>query len=81
MNKLKKLEDAAGAVKQAANESGAFVPEIQMWLVSTGGFTPEVLKYVEDREDIYFSDYEGINGIFRAFGGNYDIPVFKNEDE
>jgi hypothetical protein len=77
INQVKKLEDAARAVKLEAEESGYAAPDIQMWLVSTGGFTQEVLEYVRDRADIFCSDYEGINGIFRAFGGNYNIPVFK----
>jgi len=77
MEKVKKLEYAAEALKQEAAESGLTVPGVQMWLVSSGGFTGEVLQYVKDREDIYHSDHDGINGIFRAFGGNYNIPVFK----
>ncbi|MCP4108485.1 MAG: hypothetical protein GY749_44385, partial [Desulfobacteraceae bacterium] len=43
-----------------------------------GGFTREVLKYGRERKDIFFSDYEGINSIFRVYGGNYNIPVFKD---
>ncbi|QTA84206.1 restriction endonuclease [Desulfonema magnum] len=74
-----KLEDAAVALRQEAEELGRTVPDIQMWLVSTGGFTGEVAEYVREREDIFFSDYEGINGIFRAYGGNYNIPVFKEQ--
>ena len=54
-----------------AKDADRSIPEIQMWLVSTGGFTQEVLAYVKDREDIYVSDYDGINGIFRA------APFFK----
>ncbi|KPA11544.1 hypothetical protein MHK_008221, partial [Candidatus Magnetomorum sp. HK-1] len=45
--------------------------------VSTGGFTDEVLAYVGKRSDIYCSDYDGINNIFCAYGGNYKIPIFK----
>ena len=78
INQLKKLEDAADALKQEIKESGAVVPDTQMWLVSTGGFTQEVLDYVKDRKDIFFSDHEGINSIFRAYGGNYNIPVFNS---
>ncbi|MCP4109989.1 MAG: hypothetical protein GY749_31450 [Desulfobacteraceae bacterium] len=74
---VKKLEDAAAAFQQEAGESGHTVPEIQMWLISAGGFTREVLKYAGGRKDIFFSDYEGINSIFRGYGGNYNIPVFK----
>ncbi len=49
---------------------------LQLWLVSAGGFTGETLAYLSSREDIYASDYDGINNIFQAFGGNYTIPVF-----
>jgi predicted transcriptional regulator len=73
-----KLSKAADALKQESEEAGHPVPEIRMWLISTGGFTQSVLDYAKDREDIYVSDHDGINGIFRAFGGNYDIPVFVN---
>jgi len=73
-----KLEQAAEALKQEAEESGVTVPEIRMWLVSTGGFTQEALEYVRARENIYFSDHQGINSIFRAYGGNYNIPIFKD---
>ena len=76
MGQVEKLEDAAQALRQEAEDTGLPVPDIQMWLVSTGGFTGEVLEHVRDREDAYFSDHEGINGIFRAYGGNYNIPVF-----
>jgi len=76
IKQLKKLENTSMALKQEAEESGLAVPEIRMWLVSTGGFTREVLEYVINREDIYYSDHEGINSIFRAYGGNYNIPVF-----
>ncbi|MCP4104141.1 MAG: hypothetical protein GY749_01165 [Desulfobacteraceae bacterium] len=78
IRQVKKLEYAAAAFRKESEESGHPVPEIQLWMVSTGGFTKEVLKYARDRADIFFSDYEGINGIFRAFGGNYNIPVFKD---
>ncbi|CAN2050594.1 P-loop domain-containing protein [Candidatus Magnetomoraceae bacterium gMMP-1] len=78
IKQVKKLEYAAKALKQEAEESKISIPEIRMWLVSTGGFTQEVLEYVRDREDIYISDYKGINSIFREYGGNYNIPMFKD---
>ncbi|MCP4750431.1 MAG: hypothetical protein GY866_06035, partial [Proteobacteria bacterium] len=78
VRQVEKLERAAEALRQEAEEAGLTVPVIQMWLVSTGGFTGEVLEYVKDREDVYYSDHEGINGIFRMYGGNYNIPVFKD---
>ncbi|MDM8524524.1 hypothetical protein QUF80_14235, partial [Desulfococcaceae bacterium HSG8] len=76
---VRKLEQAADALRQEAADAELTVPEIQMWLISTGGFTGEVLEYVKDRSDIFFSDYEGINGIFGMYGGNYRIPVFKKD--
>lgn len=77
MNQVRKIEAAAKALKEEAAEEGRTVPEIRIWVVSTGGFTDEVIAYVRDREDMYSSDYEGINGLFRAYGGGYDIPVFQ----
>jgi len=74
LKQVKKLESAARALKLEAKEIQV---KVQLWLVSTGGFTDRVLSYVNDRDDIYYSDYEGINGIFRFYGGNYQIPVFK----
>ena len=74
---VEKLEKAGEALKQEAMDAEFSAPGIRMWLVSTGGFTKEVIDYVKDREDIYYSDYEGINDIFQAYGGNYKIPVFK----
>ena len=76
MNQVKKLERAADAAMREATEMGATPPDIQMWLISTGGFTDNVLKYVKKRKDMYCSDHDHINAIFRFYGGNYDIPVF-----
>jgi hypothetical protein len=80
IKQVHKLERAAEAIKQEAQEAGGTIPTIRMWLVSTGGFTGEVLEYIQDRKDIYYSDHEGINGIFMACGGNYRIPVFQESD-
>lgn len=78
MQQVEKLEQAAEAFKQEAQDVGRPIPAIQMWLVATGGFTKDVMNYVDVRDDIYSSDYEGINKIFQAYGGNYKIPVFKS---
>ena len=75
MPQVKKLEAAAEAVKQDARECGRSIPDIQLWLVSTGGFTPGVMRYAATRNDIYVSGYDDINAIFRAYGGNYRIPA------
>ena len=77
MNQVEKLEKAKEALKQEEEDRGVSIPEVQMWLGSTGGFTQDLLDYVKECEDIYYSDYEGINNIFQAYGGNYKIPVFK----
>ncbi|MCP4346471.1 MAG: hypothetical protein GY795_13200 [Desulfobacterales bacterium] len=77
IKQVEKLEQAASALQQEHREYGSEVPDMQLWIVSVGGFTEEVLAYVSSREDIYTSDYEGINNIFQAFGGNYKIPVFE----
>ncbi|OAD23969.1 hypothetical protein THIOM_000183 [Candidatus Thiomargarita nelsonii] len=76
LKQVKKLESAAQVLVQVHKEEGTTVPEIHLWLVSTGGFTKEVLTYIEGRTDIYTSDYEGINNLFKAYGGNYSIPQF-----
>ncbi len=81
ISQVKKLEKAADALRHEATETDLPVPNIRIWLVSTGGFTQEVIEYVGQKDDMFCSDYEGINNIFRAYGGNYDIPVFKRLSE
>ena len=76
IQQVNKLEQAAEALKQEAKETDLAIPEIKLWLISTGGFTKEVSDYVNQRNDIYMSDHEGMNGIFYTFGGNYKIPIF-----
>jgi predicted DNA-binding protein YlxM (UPF0122 family) len=76
LKQVKKLESAAQVLIQAYEEEGRKVPEIHLWLVSTGGFNTEVLTYLKSRQDIYASDYEGINNLFKAFGSHYSIPKF-----
>ena len=78
MNHVKKLERAADSAIQESMETGANRPTIQLWLVSTGGFTDNVLAYVKNMDDIDFSDYDSITAIFRFYGGNYEIPMFWN---
>ncbi|WP_446011008.1 hypothetical protein [Candidatus Electrothrix sp.] len=78
---VNKLEAAAEIFRQQQAEEGAPVPEVRFWLISTGGFTEEVKEVVQSREDMYASDYEGINNIFKAFGGNYSIPLFVKDDQ
>jgi hypothetical protein len=79
LEQVKKLEQAAESLRQEEQEAGRPEPNIRLWLVSTGGFTDGpggVQEYIKARDDIYFSDYDGINGLFRAFGGSFNIPIF-----
>ncbi|MCP4106004.1 MAG: hypothetical protein GY749_10770 [Desulfobacteraceae bacterium] len=76
LKQVEKVESAADALRQEYEEYGNKAPDMQLWLVSTGGFTEDVLDCVSSRDDIYASDYDSINSIFRAFGGSYTIPVF-----
>jgi predicted AAA+ superfamily ATPase len=80
LTQVQKLESAAAVLKQEYEEEGRKIPDIHLWLVSTGGFTKEVLTYIKDRAEIYYSDYDSINNLFKAYGGNYSIPNFA-EDE
>jgi predicted AAA+ superfamily ATPase len=80
IKQVKKLESAAQVLIQVHKEEGTAVPEIHLWLVSTGGFAKDVLTYIDSRADIYYSDYEGINSLFKAYGGNYSIPQFTVND-
>lgn len=76
LRQVKKLENVAQVLKQEYEEEGRKIPSIHLWLISTGGFTTEVLTYINSRKDIYASDYDGINSLFKAFGSHYSIPKF-----
>jgi len=76
MKQVKKLENAAQVLISMHKEEGTEIPEIHLWLVSTGGFQKNVLNYIDTRADIYASDYDGINSLFKAYGSNYSIPQF-----
>jgi hypothetical protein len=79
LTQVEKLESAAVVLKQMHEEEGTEVPKIHLWLISAGGFKKEVLTYIQSRTDIYYSDYDAINHIFNAFGGNYSTPQFTQE--
>ncbi|MCI5139064.1 MAG: hypothetical protein D3922_11765, partial [Candidatus Electrothrix sp. AR1] len=81
LNQIKKLKNATDAFRWQMEEEGRITPDIQLWLISTGGFTKEVQELVRSREDIFASDYDGINNIFKAFGGNYSIPLFAGKEQ
>ncbi|MCW5203626.1 MAG: hypothetical protein QTN59_12500 [Candidatus Electrothrix communis] len=76
---VEKLENAARALCREIEEEGRPIPDIRFWLISTGGFTGEVQELVRSRKDMYASNYDGINSIFKAFGGNYSIPLFSKD--
>jgi len=76
LTQVQKLESAVQVLIKTHEEEGTEVPEIHLWLVSAGGFTGKVLTYIESRADIYYSDYDGINNLFKAYGSNYSIPQF-----
>jgi hypothetical protein len=80
LTQVQKLESAAQVLIKTHEEEGTEVPEIHLWLVSTGGFASKVLTYIKDRTDIYYSDYDGINNLFKAYGSNYSIPQFAEND-
>jgi predicted AAA+ superfamily ATPase len=80
LTQVQKLESAAAVLKQEYEEEGRKIPSIHLWLVSTGGFTKEVLTYIKARAEIYYSDYEGINNLFKAYGSNYSIPNFAGNE-
>jgi len=77
MNQVKKLEKASKAFQQEAIDAGLTIPDITLWVICTGGFTKAVQKYIAENTDFYMSDHDGINSIFAAYGGNYEIPLFK----
>jgi len=76
INPVKKLERAAKAFQMEANDEGRACPQITLWVICTGGFTKAAQKYIANKQNFYMSDHDGINGIFAAYGGNYEIPVF-----
>jgi hypothetical protein len=78
MTEIRKLEKAVFAYKKELEQEGAKAPEIIIWLISTGGFTREVRDYVQGQGNIYLSDYDAINHIFRQYGSGYDIPMFNS---
>jgi len=77
MNQIKKLENAAKAFQQETIDTGRAKPDITLLIICTGGFTQAVKKHIAGRKDFYMSDHDGINQIFAAYGGNYQIPLFK----
>jgi len=79
INQVRKLERAAKAFQQEASDSGLAIPDITLWVICTGGFTQAVQKHIAGKKNFYMSDHDGINRIFAAYGGNYEIPLFKDD--
>jgi len=79
LEEVKKLENAREAYLKQEEGDDRVPPKTHLWYVSTGGFTKEALEYLKDKEDTYFSDYDSINAIFKAYGGGFKIPIFIKE--
>ena len=67
---------AAKAFQQEIKDEGLAIPSITLWAICTGGFTQAAHQHIAAKKDFYMSDHHGINSIFAAYGGNYDIPIF-----
>jgi hypothetical protein len=76
INQVRKLEKAAKAFQQEIKDEGLAIPSITLWAICTGGFTQAAHQHIAAKKDFYMSDHHGINAIFAAYGGNYDIPIF-----
>ena len=79
MDTVEKAEKALEAFKQQQIREQRQTEMIQLWLVSTGGFTDEVIEYIKEYDHIYYSDYSSINTLYRMYGGGFDIPLFCKE--
>jgi len=79
LEEVKKLEKAREAYLKQEEGEDRVPPKTHLWYVSTGGFTKEALEYLKDKENTYFSDYDSINAIFKAYGGGFKIPIFIKE--
>jgi hypothetical protein len=49
---------------------------LRVWVVSTGGFTADAMGFLR-QSDLYYTDHQGINELFRIYGGGIKIPVFE----
>ena len=76
---IKKLEEAKDAflMQERQVKEPQDVPKVKLWYISTGGFTEEAIRYLKEIEDVYYSDHEGINYIYKKYGGGFDVPVFE----
>ena len=83
--KYRKQPMALDEAKKAISASKAFLKaeyrnldkvKHRIWLVSTGGFTAELLGFMRG-EGMFFSGHEEINELFRLYGGGIKIPVFE----
>jgi len=81
INEIKKLENAK---KSFIEEESYHYPkdidynkDIKLWYVSISGFTKEAINYMNKKEDVYYSDHDSINAIYKKFGGGFDIPIFE----
>jgi len=73
LDEAKKAVQAAKAFLKSEYKNPETVKH-KIWLVSTGGFTTELLGFMRDG-GIYFSGHGEINELFRFYGGSIKIPV------
>jgi len=72
LDEAMKAIDALKAFLQAEYRNYETVNHM-IWLVSTGGFTPELLTFLQGGELLY-SGHTEINELFRLYGGGINIP-------
>jgi len=73
LHEAKKAIEAMKAFLKAEYESPDEVFRI-VWLVSTGGFTAELLGFLS-KSGMFYSGHDEINEIFRLYGGGIKIPA------
>ena len=74
LDEAKKAIHASEAFLKSEYKNPGLVIKHKVWLISTGGFTAELLDFIRDG-GIYFSGHEEINELFRLYGGSIKIPV------
>jgi len=74
LDEAKKAVHASEAFLKTEYKNPGLVIKHKIWLISTGGFTAELLGFIRDG-GIYYSSHEEINELFRLYGGSIKIPV------
>jgi hypothetical protein len=70
---VKKRMETAEAFRQTEYQKREQPLALQVWAVSTGGFTADALTFIRENK-IYYSGYAEINELFRYYGGRVNIP-------